>query len=226
MRRRRAAGAVRLRDAHRGGLPARGRLLRVPARAEADRRPDLPGRPRQSATRSRNTAEFGDYFTGPRIVDEHVKENMKAVLEDITNGTFAQRFHRRPGQRRQGVQGAARQGRAAPSRRPAASSAADGLGQEPRLGLRGGHRGALNGFRRGPQWSHRPDEQRFSRNFVREARVTTGPWKPGARVTSTSPPTAAPATARGSAEDQRGAGDGEVGPLGGVGTPSNSAAWA
>ena len=51
---RRAGGALRrhdradprrLRDARRGGLPARGRLLRVPARAEADRRPDLGGRP-------------------------------------------------------------------------------------------------------------------------------------------------------------------------------------
>ena len=40
---------VRLRGAHRGRLPARGRLLRVPARAEADRRPDVRGRHRQAA---------------------------------------------------------------------------------------------------------------------------------------------------------------------------------
>jgi acetolactate synthase small subunit len=38
-----------LRDAGRGRLPAGGRLLRVPARAEADRRPDLPGRPQLHA---------------------------------------------------------------------------------------------------------------------------------------------------------------------------------
>ena len=38
-----------LRDAGRGGLPARGRLLRVHARDEADRRPVLPGRPRLHA---------------------------------------------------------------------------------------------------------------------------------------------------------------------------------
>ena len=44
-----AAGAVRLRDPGRGRLPARGRLLRVPARAEADRRPDVRGRHRQAA---------------------------------------------------------------------------------------------------------------------------------------------------------------------------------
>ena len=40
---------VRLRDADRGRLPARGRLLRVPARAQADRRPDVRGRHRQAA---------------------------------------------------------------------------------------------------------------------------------------------------------------------------------
>jgi ketol-acid reductoisomerase len=26
------------------------------------------------------------------VIDEHVKENMKAILEDIKNGSFAQRF--------------------------------------------------------------------------------------------------------------------------------------
>ena len=36
-----------------------------------------------------NTAEFGDYYAGPRIVDEHVKANMKKLLEEIQNGTFA-----------------------------------------------------------------------------------------------------------------------------------------
>jgi ketol-acid reductoisomerase len=39
-----------------------------------------------------DTAEYGDYVSGPRVIDEHVKENMKAVLEDIRNGSFAQRF--------------------------------------------------------------------------------------------------------------------------------------
>jgi len=39
-----------------------------------------------------DTAEYGDYVSGPRVIDEHVKENMKAVLEDIKNGSFAQRF--------------------------------------------------------------------------------------------------------------------------------------
>ncbi len=39
-----------------------------------------------------DTAEYGDYVSGPRVIDEHVKENMKAVLEDIKNGAFAKRF--------------------------------------------------------------------------------------------------------------------------------------
>ncbi|MGJ5589899.1 ketol-acid reductoisomerase [Micrococcus lylae] len=39
-----------------------------------------------------DTAEFGDYVSGPRVIDERVKENMKAVLADIQSGAFAQRF--------------------------------------------------------------------------------------------------------------------------------------
>ncbi|HSP53397.1 MAG TPA: ketol-acid reductoisomerase, partial [Cryobacterium sp.] len=39
-----------------------------------------------------DTAEYGDYVSGPRVIDAHVKENMKAVLADIQNGAFAARF--------------------------------------------------------------------------------------------------------------------------------------
>ena len=39
-----------------------------------------------------DTAEFGDYVSGPRVIDPHVKENMKAVLTDIQTGAFAERF--------------------------------------------------------------------------------------------------------------------------------------
>ena len=39
-----------------------------------------------------DTAEFGDYVSGPRVIDPSVKENMKAVLKDIQDGTFAKRF--------------------------------------------------------------------------------------------------------------------------------------
>jgi ketol-acid reductoisomerase len=39
-----------------------------------------------------DTAEFGDYVSGPRVIDPRVKENMKAVLADIQSGVFAKRF--------------------------------------------------------------------------------------------------------------------------------------
>jgi ketol-acid reductoisomerase len=39
-----------------------------------------------------DTAEYGDYVSGPRVIDPHVKENMQAVLADIRSGKFAQRF--------------------------------------------------------------------------------------------------------------------------------------
>ncbi|QDX55446.1 ketol-acid reductoisomerase [Staphylococcus pseudintermedius] len=39
-----------------------------------------------------NTAEFGDYVSGPRVITEETKENMKAVLKDIQDGTFSDRF--------------------------------------------------------------------------------------------------------------------------------------
>ena len=39
-----------------------------------------------------DTAEYGDYVSGPRVISPEVKENMKAVLADIQNGSFAKRF--------------------------------------------------------------------------------------------------------------------------------------
>lgn len=39
-----------------------------------------------------NTAEYGDYVSGPRVITEQTKANMKAVLEDIQNGSFAKGF--------------------------------------------------------------------------------------------------------------------------------------
>ncbi len=35
-----------------------------------------------------NTAEYGDYVTGPRLIDETVKARMKDVLDDIQSGKF------------------------------------------------------------------------------------------------------------------------------------------
>ena len=39
-----------------------------------------------------NTAEYGDYVTGPKIITEDTKKAMKAVLADIQDGTFATEF--------------------------------------------------------------------------------------------------------------------------------------
>lgn len=39
-----------------------------------------------------NTAEYGDYVSGPRIVNEATKAEMKRVLTDIQDGTFARNF--------------------------------------------------------------------------------------------------------------------------------------
>jgi ketol-acid reductoisomerase len=39
-----------------------------------------------------DTAEYGDYVSGPRIIDASVKERMQQTLADITSGAFAARF--------------------------------------------------------------------------------------------------------------------------------------
>jgi len=39
-----------------------------------------------------DTAEYGDYVSGPRVVNDGVKQEMKAILSDIQDGTFAKRF--------------------------------------------------------------------------------------------------------------------------------------
>ena len=36
-----------------------------------------------------NTAEYGEYVTGPRIIDAHVKDAMRAALADVQSGKFA-----------------------------------------------------------------------------------------------------------------------------------------
>jgi ketol-acid reductoisomerase len=38
------------------------------------------------------TAKFGDLTRGPRIVDEHVKNSMRAVLKEVQDGTFAKEW--------------------------------------------------------------------------------------------------------------------------------------
>jgi ketol-acid reductoisomerase len=39
-----------------------------------------------------DTAEYGDYVSGPRIIDEHVRGTMRQVLREIQDGSFARRW--------------------------------------------------------------------------------------------------------------------------------------
>jgi ketol-acid reductoisomerase len=39
-----------------------------------------------------DTAEYGDLTRGPRVIDERVRDNMRAILKDIQDGTFAKEW--------------------------------------------------------------------------------------------------------------------------------------
>tara|TARA_Y100001968_G_C19289700_1_gene683537 strand:+ start:81 stop:1070 length:990 start_codon:yes stop_codon:yes gene_type:complete len=39
-----------------------------------------------------NTAEYGDYMSGPRLITNETKAEMKRILSDIQDGTFAKNF--------------------------------------------------------------------------------------------------------------------------------------
>ena len=39
-----------------------------------------------------DTAEFGDYVSGPRVIDDHVRQQMRQVLHEIQDGTFAEKW--------------------------------------------------------------------------------------------------------------------------------------
>ncbi len=39
-----------------------------------------------------DTAEYGDYVSGPRIIDQHVRDTMRQVLAEIQDGSFARRW--------------------------------------------------------------------------------------------------------------------------------------
>ncbi|RMF96463.1 MAG: ketol-acid reductoisomerase [Gammaproteobacteria bacterium] len=38
------------------------------------------------------TAQYGDFVSGPRVIDQHVRDRMKEVLQDIQQGTFARNW--------------------------------------------------------------------------------------------------------------------------------------
>ncbi|WP_376793004.1 ketol-acid reductoisomerase [Thermoflexus sp.] len=39
-----------------------------------------------------DTAEYGDYRSGPRVIDDHVRATMKQILEEIRSGAFAEEW--------------------------------------------------------------------------------------------------------------------------------------
>jgi ketol-acid reductoisomerase len=39
-----------------------------------------------------DTAEYGDYTRGPRVIDSHVRETMQQILKEIQDGTFAKQW--------------------------------------------------------------------------------------------------------------------------------------
>jgi ketol-acid reductoisomerase len=39
-----------------------------------------------------DTAEYGDYTRGPRVIDSRVRDTMKQILKEIQDGTFAKQW--------------------------------------------------------------------------------------------------------------------------------------
>jgi ketol-acid reductoisomerase len=39
-----------------------------------------------------DTAEYGDYVSGPRVINEQTRETMRRVLKEIQDGTFARNW--------------------------------------------------------------------------------------------------------------------------------------
>ncbi len=39
-----------------------------------------------------DTAEYGDYTRGPKVIDDHVRQNMKQILQNIRSGAFAREW--------------------------------------------------------------------------------------------------------------------------------------
>ena len=138
-----------------------------------------------------DTAEYGDYVSGPRVIDPHVKENMKAVLGDIQNGTFAKRFIDDQDAGAPEFKALAREGRPAPDRghRPRAAQA-HGVGQADRLRLRRGQRRALTHAR-----SRRPaNPSRMAGRRRRQRPVRTRGWRASQSAKVRPPVSAVPAS--------------------------------
>ena len=91
LRRRPGARPGGLRHARRGGLPAGDRVLRVPERAEADRRPALRGRPRVHALLRLRRRRVRRPLARDRASSTTAcARRMRTILEEIQSGAFAE----------------------------------------------------------------------------------------------------------------------------------------
>ena len=63
-----------------------------------------------------DTAEYGDLTRGPRIIDQHVRDNMRKVLSEIQDGSFAREWIAENDEGRKAVHPVARGGASKPDR--------------------------------------------------------------------------------------------------------------
>ena len=81
-----------------------------------------------------DTAEYGDYRAGPRIVDDHVKQEMREVLTEIQNGAFAREWILENQAGRPSFLGAAQAARRSPDREGRRGTARhDAVAEEARV---------------------------------------------------------------------------------------------
>ena len=91
-----------------------------------------------------DTAEYGDYVSGPRIIDASVKAADEGGPRRDHRRHLRGPLHRRPGRRRAGVRRVPQEERGAPDRgRRQGPPRPDGVGQVARRRLRRGHRRPL-----------------------------------------------------------------------------------
>ena len=95
----------------------------------ADRRLDVSRWPQLHALFRCDTAEFGDYVSGPRVIDDHVRAKMKKVLTDIQDGTCQDLIAENKSGRSDF--NAMRQRPASPHRKSASHPRTDGLARMP-----------------------------------------------------------------------------------------------
>ena len=124
----------RIRDAGRSRLPAGDRLLRVPARAEADRRSDLPGRPELHALLGQRHRRARRLHRRPAHRHRRdAAQEMKQMLDEIQQRQVREGLDRRERGRPAEVQQAARGRPQSPDRAGRrAAAAADAVPQAGR----------------------------------------------------------------------------------------------